>query len=83
VDSSYHSPLYDAFLDYLVQKATPHEILAFQLPESAQERADELLERNNKGTLTPEEEVELQQMLQADHLISVLKARALEAINRP
>jgi hypothetical protein len=82
MDSPNLSPVYDAFLDYLVQKATPREILAFQLPESARERAEELLDRNNAGTLTPEERAELEQMLQTDRLISVLKARALDALSR-
>lgn len=75
------SPVYDDLLDFLVEKATPEEILAFAPSEAAQERAEELLEKNNAGTLTPDEYAELQQMLQVDRLVSVLKARAIEALS--
>ncbi len=72
-------PLYDEFLDYLVQKATPAEILAFHPSEEAQEYARDLLERNNDGVLTPEEKYTLDQMLQFERMMSVLKAKALAA----
>ena len=76
------SPVYDDLLNYLIEKATPGEILAFKPSKVAQERANELLEANSAGTLTPEEEAELEQMLQIDRLVSVLKARALEALDK-
>jgi DNA-binding NtrC family response regulator len=75
------SPIYDDLLDFLVAKTTPEEILAFSPSEAAQERAEELLEKNNAGTLTSDEYAELQQMLQVDRLVSVLKARAIEALS--
>lgn len=81
--STHLSPVYDDFAAYLVEKASPADILAYEIPESAQERARELLERSNAGELTPGEAAEVEQMLQIDRLISVLKARALEALNRP
>jgi len=74
------TPIYDSFLDYLVEKATPQEIIAFQIPESVQQRATVLLARNNAGILTPEEAIELEQMQQLDRLVAVLKAKALEAM---
>lgn len=74
------SPAYESLLDYLVEKATPHEILAFVISDEAQTRAVELLERGNLGTLTEEERNELEQMRQADKLVSVLKAKALHAL---
>lgn len=75
------SPVYDEFLNYLVEKATPNEILAFQVSDQAQERAIDLVERNNAGTLTSEEVVELEQMRQFDRLVSLLKSKALAALN--
>ncbi len=72
-----YAPIYDNFLDYLIEKATPTEILAFRPSAEAQERAQTLLDRSSEGTLTPEERAELDQMLQMDRLVSVLKARAL------
>jgi hypothetical protein len=74
------SPVYDNFLDYLVEKATPQEILAFKVSEEAQRRAEELTERNKAGTLTPEEAAELEQMLELNLLVAALKAKAFSAI---
>jgi hypothetical protein len=76
------SPVYDNLLDYLVEKATPEEILAYTLSEEANERAIELLEKSNEGILTPEEAAEIEQMRYVDKLISGLRARALEALNK-
>lgn len=76
------SPVYEDLLAYLIDKATPEAILAFTVSDAAQERATELLERNNAGTLTPDEAAELEQMLHADRLVSVLKARALSSLRK-
>jgi len=70
-------PAFDAFLDYLVEKATPQEILAFSVPPEEQERASQLLERQNAGSLTPVEAIELDRMREFDRLVSLLKAKAL------
>ncbi len=77
------SPVYDSFLDFLVKKATPAEIIAFQAPEEAQQRANELLDRHSAGELSPEEMAELEQMQQLDRLVSALKARALASLEQP
>lgn len=73
--------IYDAFLDYLVEKASPQEILAFKVTEAAEQRMTDLLEHQNAGLLTPEETIELEHMLRFDSLVSVLKAKALEALS--
>ena len=73
-------PLYDEFLDYLVENATPQEILTFQATPQAKAYADDLLERNQAGTLTPEEAQILAQMLDFERMMSVLKAKALKAL---
>ncbi|MBI4264851.1 MAG: hypothetical protein HY657_10775 [Acidobacteria bacterium] len=39
------APVYDFLLDFLVEKATPDEILAFTLPESERARAAALTSR--------------------------------------
>ncbi len=76
-----HLPtVYDAFLDYLVEKAAPQEILAFKVPDESESRVSELLERHTAGNLTPEEAVELEYLRRYDSLVSVLKAKAAEAL---
>jgi hypothetical protein len=75
--------IYDDLLDFLIEKATPREILRFKASAAAETRAEELLEKNNAGTLTPDEMAELKHMLDVDRLVSVLKARAAEAVDKP
>jgi hypothetical protein len=72
--------VYDEFLEYLAQQARPEQILAFKASEAAQQRADELTERNKAGSLTVEERTELEQMLRFNRLVAMLKARALKAL---
>lgn len=69
-------PIYEEFLDYFLDRATPQQIIDFTPSKKTQERAVYLLERNNAGTLTPGEILELEQMLYFDRKVSVLKARA-------
>lgn len=77
------APVHDYFLHFLVEKATPRETLAFTIPELERERAVDLLDKQDAGTLTPEEAVELVQMQRVDQLISALKAKVLAASKHP
>ena len=79
--SQFLSP-YDNLLDYLIEKATPQEILAYQASEIEQERADTLTDKNKTGTLTTEERQELNQMMEVDLLVGLLKARAMSALKK-
>jgi hypothetical protein len=77
--SVYRLSYFDRLLDYLVEKATPQEILAFSATPTEQEHAEDLLERQSIGTLTPDEKTELEQMAEFDEFVGLLKARALAA----
>ncbi len=74
--------IYDELLDFLLEKASPEEIMAFKVSEKAEERTEYLLDGNNAGTLTAEEQLELQQMLYFDRKISLLKAQAAVALKQ-
>ncbi len=74
-------PLYEAFLDYLVEKASPEEILAFRLPSESIERESYLLDKQREAEITPDEARELSQLLEVEALISALQARALHALD--
>jgi hypothetical protein len=77
--SAHLLPLYDEFLDYLVDKATASEILAYTPSQDVLDHARELVERSQESGLTPEERQQLEQMLQLERMISILKAKALLA----
>ena len=68
--------VYDEFLEYLAQKASFEEVLAFKASPTAQLRADELTERNKAGILSEQEKIELEQILDINRFVSRLKAKA-------
>lgn len=73
---------YETFLDYLVEKATPQEILAYTADAQEQARADELTDKNKSGHITVEESHELQQMMEVNDLVMLLKAKAMSKIQQ-
>jgi uncharacterized protein YciU (UPF0263 family) len=73
------TPSYDSLLDFIMARATPEDVLAFDLPQSEKDRAIELLDKQDDDALTPEEAAELQQMLVVERIFMALKARALTA----
>lgn len=61
-------------LEFLAGAPAPDEIIAYKMSEEAQDRLEELLDLNREGSLTPQEEDELDAFLQIDHLFIMLKA---------
>ena len=74
--------VHDEFQKFIAQKRSPEEVLAFHPSPTAQLRADELTERNKEGTITEQEKIELEEMLQINQFVSRLKAKATRAINK-
>ncbi|GAB5493805.1 MAG: hypothetical protein Phog2KO_40200 [Phototrophicaceae bacterium] len=77
-----NSPIFDELLDYLVEKATPQEVLSFKPSDNAQARATELLDKNNEGTILPVEVHELEQLRQYNAMLMKLKLKAQVAIQQ-
>jgi hypothetical protein len=75
-------PAFDELIDYLIEKATPQEIIAFMPSAKAQLRATELLDKNNAGTLSADEQFELEQLRQYDAILTKLKLRAQIALKQ-
>ncbi len=69
--------VYRELITYLADHVSPEDILAFRIPDIAQDRAEELTEHNKEGHLTADEARELAEMLEFDELLSLLKAKAL------
>ncbi|MEW6301898.1 MAG: hypothetical protein AB1705_00395 [Verrucomicrobiota bacterium] len=64
------------FLAFLGRGPKPGEIVAFSPSEATIERARELLRRNKAGSLTADEEVEMDDIAELDHVITQVKAQA-------
>jgi hypothetical protein len=73
--------VYAEVLDFLIKRLTPQEIAAFKVSSQAQERLQTLLEKNREATLTVEETTELDVYEQLEHLMLLLKVRAINSIN--
>lgn len=68
--------LFDEILELLASTPTPERILDFHPSEGLQQRASALLEKNREGTLTAEEQTELDDFSRMNHFMSMLKIRA-------
>ena len=72
--------VYDDLLDLLAESADAERVLAFRLSAMAQTRLDVLLDKNRDGTLTPEEDAELDAYERFEHLVRLLKARVMQKL---
>jgi hypothetical protein len=68
--------LLDEITDFLTSNPTPEEIIAFKPSEQLERRALDLLARNRENQLTPEEHAALQEFIQMEHFMTLLKAKA-------
>lgn len=58
------------------------KLVDFRADESVQQRIDYLRNRANQGTLTPEEDSEYKDVIEAIDLISLLQAKARRVLSR-
>lgn len=72
-------PVYQEMMDFLASSPTPQQIIEYKVSPSAQERLDELLEKNRTFRLTDEESVELDVYELVEHSMIRLKAQARRA----
>lgn len=69
--------VYRYILEFLVSHPSPPEVVNFSPTPAMQKRASELLEKNRSGNLTSAEAAELDEYIRINHLVTMLKARAL------
>ena len=73
-------PIYQKLVEYLANFATPEQVIAFTIDDEIQERGEELLDKNNEGELSPNEQLELEELRQFHRILSKLKAQAMIAV---
>lgn len=74
------SPYYAEFVEFVTSRPTQEEMANYRLPESSEARLSALLEANRNGTLTLEEQTELDDYIRLEHLLRMLKYSALEKL---
>ncbi len=74
-------PVHEQIIDFLASSPPLEQMIDFKISEAAQERLEDLLDRNREGELTLEEEAELDKYFQYRHVMILLKASARRAVN--
>lgn len=67
-------------IDFLATGPSPAEVLAYHVSDRAQERLHRLLAVNAAGLTTAEEQAELDEIQQIEHIMILLKAQAQEQL---
>jgi hypothetical protein len=74
---------YDEIVDFFARGTTAAKVLAFRPSQETQERVRYLLARNKTGELTEDEAAELERFGELEHLMQLVKARALLYAQNP
>ena len=72
------------YLEPIAEELTPHQaerILAIKPAAAVLARVEELGDKANEGTLTPEERAEYEYYVDVDDVIGLLKAKARRLLN--
>ncbi|HTS50689.1 MAG TPA: hypothetical protein VMH05_22240 [Bryobacteraceae bacterium] len=67
---------YDEIIDFIAAGTTPEAVVAFRPSDSVQRRVADLVERSKAGVISTEEQSELDDYLQLEHIMILAKARA-------
>jgi len=70
-------------IEFLSKKPTMREVADFHISDRAQNRLRRLLALNEAGLLGEEEQRELDEMEQIEHIMIMFKARAVQRERRP
>ena len=73
---------YDEIIDFIAAGTTPEAVVAFLPSDSVQQRVAELVERSKDGRISSEEQSELEDYLQLEHIMIMAKARARQHTQR-
>jgi hypothetical protein len=69
-------------IDFLATGPSPSEVMAYNVSDRAQERLRRLLAINEAGLASEEEQAELDEIGQIEHIMILLKAQAQEKLTK-
>jgi hypothetical protein len=67
---------YEEIAELIAAGGGPEAVIGFQASATTRERVAELIERDKAGALTDDEQTELDQYMQLEHVMRLAKARA-------
>jgi len=76
------SPAYFEINDFIASGTTPESVAHFRPSPEAQQRVDELIEREKEYGLSPEEKAELEHFMELEHILRMAKAKARQILSR-
>lgn len=71
---------YEEIIDFIAGGTTPQTVLAFHPSDNARQRVAELVERSKEGSISVEDQSELEDYLQLEHIMIMAKARARQHV---
>ncbi len=74
--------IYQEIINFLTSNPTLEQIVDFKITEPAQERLEELLDKNREEGLTPDEKAQMEKYLHYRHVMILLKASARRVLNQ-
>ena len=73
---------YEEIIDFIAAGSTPKALVAFHPSESVEKRVAELVERSKTDKISAEDQSELEDYLQLEHIMIMAKARARQYTQR-
>lgn len=73
---------YDEIVDFFAAGTTPEAVVAFRPSSETTRRVAELVAKSKDGSISTEEESELEDYLQIEHILILAKARARQHTQR-
>ena len=67
---------YEEIIDFFAAGTTPEAVVAFHPSDGVQQRVAALVESSKEGSISSEEQSELDDYLQLEHILIMAKARA-------
>ncbi len=74
---------YDEIIAFFARAPSREEIASFRLSDQTVMRVRELLQKNSAGTLTTDESDELDQCVQLDRMMLLIRSQARQQLREP
>ena len=71
---------YEEVIEFIAAGTNPSSVIAFQPSDAVKKRVTDLIDREKRGDLEPDEKEELEHYMQLEHLMRLAKARARQHI---
>lgn len=74
---------YTEFIEFITSSPSLEAMTTFRLSDATEQRVSDLLEANRNGVISPEDHQELDEFLRLEHIMRMMKLRALEKLENP